>query len=504
MLLVLFLAGFYSCTDELDTVPTDRTTKEEVFKTVEGAFAAMNGTYRSLYMSDWSTGYGTENFGIASVNLAADLMGEDMGMGAQGSAWFWYDYRYWVREEINNTSDRPFVWWNMFYKTINNVNNILTYAPSAQGNSADRNNVMGQAYALRAYSYFYLIQLYQRSYVGHQNDPGVPLYTEPTTKNTEGKGRGTVEEVYKQINTDLDSAITLFKKSSAQRHKSHIDLYVAHGLKSRVALVQNNWEAAAFHANEARKKENLNLMGASDLLGGFNSVNNPEWMWGAEINEDQSTSWYSFFNHLDADAEGHAKTAWKIVGSWLYNQIENNDIRKQWFRSGSITEEPGTSMRKYAQLKFRVKSKGSWACDYIYMRKAEMYLNEAEALCQLGQYPQARALLEELVGYKDPDYAERLSQVTDSKTLNLKSFGAISTLMDEIILQRRIELWGEGFRVLDIMRLKTGMDRGWTGSNHPVKSPVITDADSWDYIMMIPQKEFDGNPQMDPSKDQNP
>lgn len=504
IILVLFVAGFYSCSDQLDTVPTDKTVKEEVFGTVEGAFAAMNGTYRSLYMSNWSTAYGTENFGIASVNLASDLMGEDMGMGAQGSAWFWYDYRYWVREEINNTSDRPYVWWNMFYKTINNVNSVLAYTPAAEGNAADRNNVMGQAFAMRAYAYFYLIQFYQRTYVGNENAPGVPLYTEPATKETEGKPRGTVQQVYAQINADLDSAIARFQKASPQRHKSHIDLYVAHGLKSRVALVQNNWQAAATHAAEARKKSGNNLMSSGDLLGGFNSVNNTEWMWGAEINEDQSTSWYSFFNHMDADAGGHARTAWKIVGNWLYNQIPAEDVRKQWFRGNLEQEVAGTSQRRYAQLKFRVKSQGSWASDYIYMRKAEMYLNEAEARCQLGQYEQARALLLELVGYKDPTFAARLATRTNDKTLTLKSFGDINTLMDEIILQRRIELWGEGLRVLDIMRLKTGMDRSWAGSNHPVKSPVISDPNSWEWIMMIPQKEFDGNPNMDAVQDQNP
>lgn len=505
-LMILFAAGIFSCSDQLDTVPTDKTTKDEVFSTVEGAFAAMNGVYRSLYMSTWSTSYGTENFGIASVNLASDLMGEDMGMGAQGSAWFWYDYRYWVREEINNTSDRPYVWWNMYYKTINNVNSVIAYGNDTEGVPADRNNVMGQAFAMRAYAYFQLIQFYQRTYKGNENAPGVPLYTLPSTKETEGNPRGTVQQVYQQINADLDSAITRFKKGSAQRHKSHIDLYVAHGLKSRVAMVQNNWQTAADHAAEARKKSDLRLMASGDLLGGFNSVNNAEWMWGAEINEDQSTSWFSFFNHLDADAGGHARTAWKIVGNWLYDQISPEDVRKQWFRGNlaAADEVTGTSMRRYGQLKFRVKSQGSWASDYIYMRQAEMYLNEAEALCQLGRYSEARTLLTELVGYKDPTFAARLAQRTDDKTLTLKSFGTPTTLMDEIILQRRIELWGEGFRVYDIMRLKTGMDRSWTGSNHPVRSPVLSDPNSWEWIMMIPQKEFDGNPNMDASADQNP
>lgn len=507
---LVLTVGFYSCSDDLDTVPTDKTSTTEVFSSVDGALAAMNGVYRSLYFSDdfWSTSYGTENFGLASVNIAADLMGEDMGMGAPGSAWFWYDYRLWTRTEINNTSDRPYVWWYMFYNTINNVNNIIAYAPEAEGGVADRNNVLGQAFAMRAFAYFNLIQLYQRTYIGNEDAPGVPLYTEPSSKETVGKDRGTVEAVYKQINDDLDSALVFFEDASENLAlKSHINKYVAHGIKSRVALVQNKWEDAAEHANSAR--EGYSLMGAGDLLGGFNSVGNSEWMWGAEINEDQSTSWYSFFNHMDADAGGHAATAWKIVGNWLYDQIGADDVRKGWFK-GEIPEDEafpadGTteSDRSYNQLKFRVKSVGSWASDYLYMRAAEMYLNEAEALCALEKYAEAREVLLELLSYKDPAYQFRLDAVVDDKELTIGSTGDVTTLMDEIIVQRRIELWGEGRRLFDIQRLKTGFYRDWDESNHPVKTS-IRDADSWEFVMMIPQKEFDGNPNMDPSDDQNP
>ena len=502
ILAILVLLGG-SCSDQLDTNPTDATTKEEVFATVENAFAAINGIYRGFYTTDWSTGYPTENFGPASINIASDLMGEDFIMREPGSYWFYYDYRYWVRSEINNTSDRPFVWWNMFYKYINNTNYILANIDSAEGVDEDRNNVKAQAYALRAYSYFYLIQFYQRTYKGHENDPGVPLYTEPTDKDTEGKGRGTVEDVYTQINNDLDMAIELFKDATPQRHKSHIDLYVAYGLKARVALVQNKWQVAADNARFARGKSGLELMPEADLKGGFNTVRSTGWMWGSEINDDQSSSWYSFFNHMDAAAGGHANRSRKCISSWLYDQIGDNDIRKGWF-VGLLEEDDATGPNaSFNQLKFRVKSAGSWACDYLYMRVAEMYLIEAEAECMLEHYPQARTALKELVSYKDPDFEDVLGEVADDNTLNLGSAGPVMNLLDMIILQRRIELWGEGFRVLDIMRLKSGFDRDFEGSNHPDKL-AITDPESWEWIMMIPQKEFDGNVNMDATTDQNP
>ena len=150
----------------------------------------------------------------------------------------------------------------MFYKFINNANNIIANIDDASGEEMDKNNVKGQALAIREFSYFYLVQLYQRTYIGHESDPGVPLYTTPATADTEGNPRGTVQDVYTQINMDLDEAIGLLENASARRHISHVDLNVAKGLKARVALVQNNWSDAAKYAGEA--KAGLNLMAEND------------------------------------------------------------------------------------------------------------------------------------------------------------------------------------------------------------------------------------------------
>lgn len=507
---IAIFVGVVSC--DIDTEPTDKVGTDQMFQTVDGGYAALNGIYRNFYTSDnWST-YMTENFGPASVNIVADLMGEDFVEREAGSAWFWYDYRYIVRQEINNKGDRPYAFWNMFYQYVNNANAVLANIDQAEGDEDARQDVKAQAYTIRAYSYFYLIRLYQRTYVGHETDPGVPVYLEPTTNKTEGKGRGTVEEVYQQINADLDEAISLFTTAgTTQIHKSHADLYVAYGLKSRVALVQEKWDVAAHAAAEARKKPGLGLMNDKSLLEGFNSVSSTEWLWGSEIIDSQATSWYSFFNHMDADAGGHARNARKIASSWIYAMIDENDVRKQWFVAPTglpVADEPALGPEvSYNQLKFRIKAKGSWASDYIYMRSAEMVLNEAEALCQLGRYAEARTLLTELcsIRYTDGSYNERIADLTDSKDLTLKSTESkdIRTLMDEIILQRRIELWGEGFRVFDIMRLKTGFSRTYEGTNHPSKIEE-TDPESWEWIMMLPMTEFDGNPALDYSRDQNP
>src|SRR5699024_1762406 len=118
-----------------------------------------------------------------------------------------------------------------------------------------------------------LIQSYQQTYVGNESKPGVPLYTEPTTSDSEGKGRGTVEEVYTQINQDLEIAIEKFSQDkSLQRHISNIDYYVANAIKANVSLVQHKWQDAIDGATEALSKPGLAMISGDDLYSGFNNA----------------------------------------------------------------------------------------------------------------------------------------------------------------------------------------------------------------------------------------
>ncbi len=520
--LALIAAG---CSKEdLNTNPTDQTTPGQVFVNVENSFAALNGIYRNFYTNGalWSSGYPAENFGPSAINLVIDLMGEDMVQRDAGNFWFVYDYLYWMRTSIAGTSDHPYAYWSMYYRIIDNANNILASIDALPGDEQDRQNVKGQALSLRAYSYLYLIQFYARTYKGHENEKGVPIYTTPTDKDSKGKGRGTVQDVFDQINDDLDAAILAFQEASPQRHKSHIDKYVAYGLKSRVALLMEDWPTAANAAAKALEKSGLSLMNNADVLAGFSSVSNPEWMWGSEINDSQSTSWNSFFNHMDSRiSSSYANTSRKVISKWLYDQIGENDVRKSWFKAPVNTDEY-EKMEEYAegpevnynQIKFRVKAEGSWASDYLYMRAAEMYLNQAEAECRQGNYQLARELMLTLLENKDPDIAARMAAVPNGNEITLFSYAddlSGINLLDFILLQRRIELWGEGFRIFDVRRHKTGFVRTYPESNHYSPGDLedygyfdVTDPESWEWVYMLPLTEFDGNPSLDPVADQNP
>ena len=118
--------------------------------------------------------------------------------------------------------------------------------------------------------------------------------------------------------------------------------------------------------------------------------------------------------------------------------------------------------------------------DVPYMRAAEMYLIEAEALSYTNETAAKQVLLT-LAQNRDPNY-----------TLST-NIGA--ALKNEIYIQRRIELWGEGFRFYDLKRLNQPLDR--TGANHdPALVGQLFEVPAGDnrWQWQIPQDEINSNP----------
>lgn len=503
------MTGFTSCEDKLETVPTDAVSGSVLLGNAEGTQIALNGIYRMMYSSGWSDGNTHQNFGNMSTGLVGDLLGDDMNQNEQGSGWFYFDYRHNVNSRYSSKAWRSYATWNYYYTLISNANYILAAQNDIKGTEAKVNSVIGQAYAIRAYSYFYLIRMFQQTYIGNESKPGVPLYTEPTAAGTEGKARGTVQETYDLINDDITAAIEYLKKAEPQAHPSHMDLYTAYGIKANIALTQNKWQEAADAAKAARLKPGLTLMTDKELTSGFNSVALGSVIWGAKIIGDQATVYASFGSHMDSSQDYYGKTSRKCISAWLYEQINTTDVRKKWWYGKLAANNATGTECSYNQFKFTLAN-SSTESDYIFMRAEEMLLVEAEALCRLGNYSGAKELMLKFGVIRDKNYEAQLNSRAESSTLTKDQYGTTTvaepvTLLDEIILQRRIELWGETGRIFDLLRLHVGFNRDYEGSNHSQKlvSSETKQAGWKTFILTIPQSEFDGNVNIS-EEDQNP
>ncbi len=225
-----------SCSGKLETSPSTDVDKSLILSNADAIEVAMNGVYSTMYNRiDFVSANAHQCFGNMAVTLAADLMGEDMVQTAEGPGWFWRDYNYETRERYTSRIQRCYFTWTYFYEIINNVNYIISAEGTATGDESKLQYLMAQAYAVRAYAYFMLVQSFQQTYAGHESLPGVPIYTEPTLSTSKGKGRGTVQDVYDRILSDLEAAMQRYLAcGKSQSDITEMDYYAANMLKARV------------------------------------------------------------------------------------------------------------------------------------------------------------------------------------------------------------------------------------------------------------------------------
>ena len=521
-ILIAFMTGvFVSCGEYLDTEPTDRVSGSTIFNDAQAAKTAINGSYSMLWRAVYVSGNTAHAYGYQSTLFAQELMGDDVIQ--KSFNWFGWDYDLsYTTQLVSNTvgtASRSYNVWNMNYTVISNANYIIAEDGKIGGDQVLAKNVLAQAYALRALCYFELIQGYQFTYLGNESKQGVPVYTEPTRAGAEGKPRGTVADVYELINSDLARSIELFTEigKPVQEHSSFVDYYVAKGFQARVALVQGRWADAYEAAAQARSKRGgVALLKGDEILNGFNNRTMASNLWAMEMLSDQSPIYGSYFCHLDANPQaptsyGHQHR--KCISKWLYDKIANTnfaDNRVNWFKNG----DQGTAVTgenvNYGQMKLRSRILSNWVGDIILMRAEEMLLIQAEAKSRLGDFETARTLLNELAAVRltsavgRESYNAYITNLANANTMPTLTNTDPTNILEEVILQRRIEFWGELGRIKDILRLKQGYTRNYSGSNHTeMLVGKNTNANSGAFLFNIPQTEFDGNVNID-SSEQNP
>lgn len=470
----------------LDTYSTTAVPAEDVLASIKNAYAALNGIHRIMYVQYDQQG----EAGEGSNNIYRDLMGEDIVYPLANGSTGLIGFMQWTTHRNVNATDLRYVY-RYYYRVISNANVLINGIDNVVGPDSDKKIIKGQALAYRAWAHFQLVQLWGKRYdatTKPNSQLGVPILL---TNTLEGQARATVEEVYAQVNKDINDAITLLAGyvRSGTAAKSNFDVNVAQGIKARVALTQQDWATAATSAIAARA--GYSLMSNADYLKGFNDISNAEWIWGSRQIDDHNTFFYSYFAYISCNFNSTViRTQPRAINATLWDAISTTDIRKQcWDKTGaSVPVPPGGARVPYQNKKYLSKSADLSMGDVPYMRVAEMYLIEAEARArQGGQDPAAQVALFNLMKNRDASYVQSTST------------GA--TLLNEILFHRRVEFWGEGFRFTDLKRMNAPLNRSGI-PNHlqaliSVTSIPVGDT-RWEW--MIPQDEINSNKKME----QNP
>lgn len=275
------------------------------------------------------------------------------------------------------------------------------------------------------------------------------------------------------IENDLKEAEKYIVNLADTRGKTLPDLAVVYGLQARLYMWVEDYAKAEEAAKKAMANTSLKPVTQANALDPSNGFNTTDyWMWGSTQTAESPTvesgilNWTSWVCNETQFGYGSAGPM-SMIGKSMYDRISNSDWRKLYWKApaGSALESQVPFLKanykddlvEYASIKFR-PGKGEdgegtigAACSYPLMRVEEMYLIEAEAAAQQGRVEDAKALLTTFMQTRNPNY---------SCTLTDKD-----AVIEEIIFQKRVELWGEGLTFFDIKRLNYSVTRGYPGSN---------------------------------------
>ena len=264
-----------------------------------------------------------------------------------------------------------------------------------------------------------------------------------------------------------------------------------------------------------------------DPKSGFNdgSANN-SWIWGLSLSVENASNIITNIAHIASEAVwGYSILSLPSINKALYDRIDDNDFRKKsWLDpdytwnpasetynpnhgyefAGADDQLPGYEMygitnahqyflaftSPYVNLKFRPASgqcveytEGNCA-DHVLMRVEEMYFIEIEATLfdkQKGGLDAAKRMLNDFM------------QTYRYRSYDCSFINSEQAFIQELLLQKRIEFWGEGILMYDYKRLNQGITRGYPGTNFPAVARFNTEGRSPQWNIVITRSEFQSN-----------
>ncbi|MBO8444307.1 MAG: RagB/SusD family nutrient uptake outer membrane protein [Bacteroidetes bacterium] len=451
------------------------------------------------------------DFGYPGILGANDRLAGDVFPVAQnlpGGNQYYDRWQPWLYPCASNALNASMGWSSMhylnYYQFIKAANDVL----ATVGNDEDTKESRGIAKAFRALFYLDLVRHYDPLpanaplLTGYESQRAavegltVPLVTEASeVDQLRNNPRMTREQAFEFIFSDLDDAEACLADYTPAR-KNMPSLAVVYGLKARAYLwlggfdnlnyanVPTGVEAyrlAAEYARKAIDASGCTIMTSAQWLDpatGFNTVN-AAWMWAMIQSTDTVlNNLLSWSAHMSLDAMyGYGYLAQPGIPSNLYARISANDFRRLSFVNPdrdwsafepytNLTEDEFETVAAYASTKFHTA--GGEKSDYStanvtsipLMRVEEMYLIEAEATAHYDEGT-GRTLLENFMSNRAPGYTVPAASSSGD------------ALIDEIIFQKRIELWGEGLILFDMKRLNMSIQNA--SNNAPSGAKLDTD-----------------------------
>ncbi|MBF1593230.1 MAG: RagB/SusD family nutrient uptake outer membrane protein [Prevotella sp.] len=512
-LMLASVAILASCSDQLDTLPDNRTTLDTP-KKIAGLLVTAYPDRTPTLFNEW-------------MSDNTDYMGAQNSQGNRGGD----QYFFW-QEQTEGGNDSPEQVWMLYYEGVYKANEALAAIEEQGGPKNDiLRNSKGEALLIRAYDHFILANEFCRPYNGKTSTKDAGLYYATGIADfsaaAEQSNRGTVADVYAKIAADIEAGIPLLN-DTYEVPKYHFNKQAAYAFATRFYLYYEKWEKAKEYAdkllgsNPAASLRDYRALQAMPLSKSDQAVKSAEAYCSASAD-------CNLLVQTSVSNAGMALGPWLISKRYtLTNYLSETELFNSnniWGTSSNLIWKPFTVnsgennfallMKLPREFEVRNTTTGSG-----YLRTLnvdftmdEALLNRAEAEIMLGQNDAACADMTiwmknffntnvtltptsvqtyfKTVPYAYADAAKMVPSFKKhiSPRFTIDAEGSVQESLLQCLLNfRRIETVHQGMRWMDIRRYNIEIPRRLIGANgKPSQNLDWLEKDDPRQVVQIPQ-----------------
>lgn len=449
LLYILCAAAITACS-ALDQNPSTSTTTDTAITTVGDLANAVNGAY---YIAT----YGTMLTMGSELAIYADLVGPDSyqpassGQNASKIAAF------------TLTPADTYAAYGYPYMALANVNNAIEQAAKLEDQEGAAPYV-AELYAMRGLFHFHLATFFAPIPTsGSTNALGIVLADKVFDISYVGE-RASLDATYKQITDDLTAAIETGLNKG--KKTGHLNYWAALALRARAYLYWGKYAEALADAKEVITKSPYSLYTIENYKSAWSQEGTDEVL--MEYIQTDTYNAQRYAPGYYTSPNGYSEYG---VSQEFFNLLtaDANDVRSKMVADYSTAPEGATNYNTgYYPLKYPGKSGASspmYTNNIKVIRLSEVYLIAAEAALKVP------AEASNAAGYINDLRKQRITGYTD----------AASVTIDEILDERRKELFAEGHIAFDY----------WRNGKNVVKGSLTTAPTDTKTVLPIPKEEID-------------
>lgn len=423
--IILMAFTLSSCKDWLSLAPENDLIKEKFWtktEDVNGALAATYDAFRDEGLNSFIWG-----------ELRADMVtfGDQFG-----------DFNRIAASDINTTNGA--IKWSNYYKTINLANTLMFYDKEVFKEDKTftqemMDGVDAECLFLRSLSYFYLVRIWKE----------VPLVIEPSISDTstlfipKSKENVVLDQIISDLLKAKDLAYTTQFRGDSKHPKyfnGRANKYSIMALLAQVYLWDQQYQKCVDYCDSISNTGLFSLESSETWFNLYNPGNSPvESIFEIQYDDNLDNQENPMYDRNLLSGQMDFTTKFKTI-------MDKEDYRNCG-TNGPLWKYAGVNVNTNVS-----RTRNQRDANFIYLRFADVLLDKAEALCELGRLTEANELV---------------SQIADRSGMSHINIIVKEDLRKSILDERAREFIIEGKRWFDLLRAAK--------RNHFEKKQIIID-----------------------------